>query len=318
MNENPYEIFQKEFPDLSKKFNELIEVQKSLKGMDSKTKQLINLAIQTANKNPQGVKLHSMIAKSEGATREEVLCAVVLNLHHSGLSSVLGCLPAAIDGFDEEIEKKHPKKEVPVAKTNQDNKIEYQGIIIDTHPEVYKPAEDTYLLINNLDINRKDEILEIGTGTGLVAIYAAERSSKVVATDINEKAVKCAMKNTITNHRYNVELKQGSLFEPIEGRKFDLILFNTPYLPTSEEDKLEEDLNAAFDGGLDGRDTIDAFIDHVKDYLKDNGRIQIVQSSLADVDKTINKLKELGFDASVSAGEKCFFEEIVVITGKLL
>jgi alkylhydroperoxidase/carboxymuconolactone decarboxylase family protein YurZ len=103
MNENPYEIFQREFPELSKSFNELVEAQKSLKGLDSKTKQLINLAIQTSNRNPQGVKMHAIMAKREGAKREEVLCAVVLNLHHSGLASVMECLPAAINGFDGDI-----------------------------------------------------------------------------------------------------------------------------------------------------------------------------------------------------------------------
>jgi len=103
MNENPYEIFQREFPELSKSFNELVEAQKSLKGLDSKTKQLINLAIQTSNRNPQGVKMHALMAKREGAKREEVLCAVVLNLHHSGLASVMECLPAAINGFDGDI-----------------------------------------------------------------------------------------------------------------------------------------------------------------------------------------------------------------------
>jgi AhpD family alkylhydroperoxidase len=100
MEQNPYELFQKEFPEIAARFNDLVEAQKSLEGLDSKTKQLINIAIQTANKNSSGVKLHAFMAKNEGATREEVTGAVVLNLHHSGLSSVLNCLPAAIDGFD--------------------------------------------------------------------------------------------------------------------------------------------------------------------------------------------------------------------------
>ncbi len=98
--ENPYELFQKEFPEVAASFNELVEAQKSLEGLDSKMKQLINIAIQTANKNPDGVKMHAFMAKNEGATREEITGAVVLNLHHSGLSSVLKCLPAAIDGFE--------------------------------------------------------------------------------------------------------------------------------------------------------------------------------------------------------------------------
>ena len=196
-------------------------------------------------------------------------------------------------------------------------KIEYKGIVIYTHPNVYEPAEDTFLLAENLDIQRRDEVLEIGTGTGLIAVTAAQKSKKVTATDINEDAVKCALKNTITNRTYNVELKQGNLFEPVKDEKFDLILFNTPYLPTEEDEKLDDELNAAFDGGLEGRETIDKFLDEVKDHLNEGGRVQLVQSSLSDNEKTIQKLEELGFDASLTATEKCFFEEIVVRTGIL-
>jgi AhpD family alkylhydroperoxidase len=101
MNKNPYEIFQMECPELAAKFNELIEVQRSIKGIDQKTKQLINIAIQTSNKNSTGVKMHTIMAKNDGASREEVLGAVTMNLHLSGLSSVLECLPSAIEGYDE-------------------------------------------------------------------------------------------------------------------------------------------------------------------------------------------------------------------------
>ncbi|HML05712.1 MAG TPA: HemK2/MTQ2 family protein methyltransferase [Methanobacterium sp.] len=195
--------------------------------------------------------------------------------------------------------------------------LEYKGIIIYKHPEVYEPAEDTFLFAENLDIQRKDEVLEIGTGTGLIAIYTAQRTKRVVATDINEHAFKCALKNTITNKTYNIELKKGNLFEPIEDEKFDLILFNTPYLPTSEDEKLNEELNAAFDGGIDGREVIDTFLDEIKNYLNEEGRVQLVQSSLSDNEKTMTKLEELGFEVEITASEKCFFEEIVVITGKL-
>lgn len=97
---NPYELFQKECPELAARFNDLVQAQKALKGLNAKTKQLINIAIQTANRNPRGVQMHAMMAKNEGATREEIVGAVVLNLHHSGFSSVLECLPAAIDGYE--------------------------------------------------------------------------------------------------------------------------------------------------------------------------------------------------------------------------
>lgn len=103
MNQNPYELFQNECPEVAACFNNLVEAQKALKGLDAKTKQLINIAIQTATRNIRGVQMHAMMAKNEGATREEVISAVVLNLHHSGLSSVLECLPSAIEGFESKL-----------------------------------------------------------------------------------------------------------------------------------------------------------------------------------------------------------------------
>ncbi len=100
MDKSPYETFQSECPELANKFNELVQVQSTLIGLDQKTKQLINIAIQTCNKNPTGVKMHSIMAKKSGAKREEVIGAVAMNLHLSGLSSVLTSLPFAIEGYD--------------------------------------------------------------------------------------------------------------------------------------------------------------------------------------------------------------------------
>ena len=100
MDKSPYEIFQLECPELAAKFNELVQVQRSLEGLDQKTKQLINIAIQTSIKNPTGVKMHAMMAKKDGATRKEVIGAVSMNLHLTGLSNVLECLPSAIEGYE--------------------------------------------------------------------------------------------------------------------------------------------------------------------------------------------------------------------------
>ena len=190
----------------------------------------------------------------------------------------------------------------------------YKDTLYQTHPQVYQPAEDTYLLADNLQVNRMSRVLEIGTGTGIIAIIAAKRASKVIATDINPHAIDCAVKNIITNKTYNVELRKGNLFEPVEGEKFDLILFNTPYLPSSTDEKSDDELDAAWNGGLDGREVIDKFLEEVTDYLNPDGKVQMVQSSLSDNEKTLKKFEELGFKASITACEKCFFEEIVVIS----
>jgi release factor glutamine methyltransferase len=76
-------------------------------------------------------------------------------------------------------------------------------------------------------------------------------------------------------------------------------------------------LNAAWDGGEDGRDVIDRFLDELLEHLTPKGRVQLVQSSLSDNKETLEKLENMGFEASITAKEHAFFEDIVVITGIL-
>jgi AhpD family alkylhydroperoxidase len=101
MDNNPYDLFLKECPELAKRFDELVDAQKAMPGLDPKMKQLINIAIQTANRNPRGVFFHAMMARKLGARREEVVGAVSMNLHLGGLVTVLESLPAAIDGYEQ-------------------------------------------------------------------------------------------------------------------------------------------------------------------------------------------------------------------------
>ncbi|MGC9517155.1 MAG: HemK2/MTQ2 family protein methyltransferase [Methanomicrobiales archaeon] len=192
--------------------------------------------------------------------------------------------------------------------------IKYKNLKVKTCKNVYIPAEDTFLLADNLKINKGDNVLEIGTGTGLVALEASQNAIKVVATDINSYAVDCARENVILNSKDNIVIKLGNLFQPIQNEKFDLILFNTPYLPTHEDEKIDEELNAAWDGGADGRETIDVFLNEVKDHLNWGGRVQLVQSSLSNTEKTIKKLEKNGFKTEITASERFFFEKIMVIT----
>jgi alkylhydroperoxidase/carboxymuconolactone decarboxylase family protein YurZ len=101
MKKNPYDLFQRECPELAERFNNLVEVQRSLAGLDPKTKQLITIAVQTAIRNPGGVRLHTIMAYKNGANKDEIVGAVVMNLHLTGLVPVLECLPAALAGIEE-------------------------------------------------------------------------------------------------------------------------------------------------------------------------------------------------------------------------
>ena len=191
------------------------------------------------------------------------------------------------------------------------------NFIINTAETVYIPAEDSYMLAENLLIKKGQSVLEIGTGSGIVAMYASKLTDKVTASDINYDAIELAHKNFKANNIENIELLFGNLFEPVKDRKFDVILFNTPYLPTESDEVLDDNLNYAFDGGLDGRKVIDNFLNEVKNHLNDGGIVQLIQSSLCDNEKTLAILDEQGFVCEIAASEHFFFEDVVLINGYL-
>lgn len=195
--------------------------------------------------------------------------------------------------------------------------IEYEGLKIETCKDVYLPAEDSFLFADNLLIKPYDKVLEIGPGTGIISMTASKIAKEVTCIDINPKAVNCTKKNIALNNINNIRVLEGDLFEPINKERFDIILFNTPYLPSDELDIEGDLLTKAWDGGVDGRDTIDRFLNEIKKHLKTKGIVQLVQSSLSDNKKTCKKLEKLGFTVEITANEHIFFEDITVISGRL-
>jgi release factor glutamine methyltransferase len=109
----------------------------------------------------------------------------------------------------------------------------------------------------------------------------------------------------------------GDLFAPLsKGARFDLILFNAPYLP-EDSDKEDSLLSLAWKGGKTGRTLIDRFVDESPSYLKPGGGALLMQSTLAGVDLTLQAFEKRGLNASVVAECKVpFFETIVLIEAK--
>jgi release factor glutamine methyltransferase len=189
--------------------------------------------------------------------------------------------------------------------------LEYQGLRIKLHSQVYEPAEDTFLLADNLAIKEGDVALDMGTGTGIIALLMAKKACWVLGVDVNPMAVELARENSEINNIANVEFRLSDLFENVSG-KFDVITFNAPYLPGEPD----EPIDLALVGGGRGREVLDRFIEEVPHYLKPGGVVQIVQSSITGIDETLKRLREAGLTARVVAKKHVFFEDIVLINGR--
>ena len=156
---------------------------------------------------------------------------------------------------------------------------EFCGLDYEVTGDVLIPRHDTELLVSEALTRRPDArtVLDIGTGSGCVAVTLRKRLSlaAVTATDISEAALAVARRNAAM-HDAPLEFLQGSLFAPVAGRSFDLIVSNPPYIPTADIESLDlevrdYDPRAALDGGDDGLDIYRALIPAAVEHLNPAG-----------------------------------------------
>lgn len=150
------------------------------------------------------------------------------------------------------------------------------AIEIEAHPDVYPPSEDTEMLIRSFNVDKGEKVLEIGCGSGIVAIQCAKNGAFVTCCDINPAAVELTRRNAKTNS-VNLDVHQSDLFSDIEGR-FDTIVFNLPYLPVEEDGMLAK----AWSGGLNGLGPLPKLLKESPDHLTGKSRLILVVSSLMD------------------------------------
>ena len=196
-------------------------------------------------------------------------------------------------------------------------RVFFEDYVFDVFEGVYEPAEDSFLLAQSLMVEKGDSVLDMGTGCGIQAILAAQKATRVVAVDVNPHAVRCTVHNAELNKvAHKLDVRQGRLFGPVKtDERFDLILFNAPYLPSETWE--ENDMTSrAWAGGESGRRVIDLFIDEVSEYLEGEGRVLLVQSTLSDVEKTLRRFSEKGLNAKVIVEKKVAFETIVIIEAR--
>lgn len=186
-------------------------------------------------------------------------------------------------------------------------------LCIETNEDVYEPAEDSFLLAKHAK-KLKGRILEVGCGCGFVSLECAvsHPSNIIEGVDINLAAIVLARKNAKNNHIKNAKFYVSNLFSNVIG-KYDYILFNPPYLPTIEGDRIAGRLNLAFDGGIDGLVVVREFAGKAAKYLKKAGSVYMIASSLAGIGKIKKLFNKNGFKVDVIEEESFFFEKIALL-----
>ena len=165
---------------------------------------------------------------------------------------------------------------------------------------IYEPSDDSELLAKYVKKYAKGKVLDLGTGSGIQAEIALKFTKDVLAVDLDKESVEYVNKK-------GIKARVSDLFSNIK-EKFDLIIFNPPYLP---EDKLEdEESKKITTGGRYGYEILGRFFSQVNDYLNKNGKILIVFSSLTNKDKIDNIIKENNFKFKLLEEKKIFFETL--------
>jgi len=193
--------------------------------------------------------------------------------------------------------------------------------------DVYSPSEDSYLIIDyfrkNIDENYFDgfelakirNILDMGTGTGIIAIFlqlikmiVPKFSPQIYASDILENAIKCAISNeNINNLENKIKFFQSDLFKTFPSilkNSFNILIFNPPYLPSfkfKNEGRDKKNIDYCWNGGREGFEVFLEFIRDVKPFIDQNQKFYIyyISSSRINLKKLNDNLNIQGLKNTI-------------------
>jgi release factor glutamine methyltransferase len=143
-------------------------------------------------------------------------------------------------------------------------------------------------------------VLDVCTGSGLLAIAAAQDGARATAIDVSRRAVLCAALNARLNG-VRVRARRGDLFDAVRGERFDLIVANPPYLPAEDDTLPAHGRARAWDAGRDGRAVLDPLCAAAAAHLQPGGAILIVHSSVSDIDMTVHSLQATSLSVDLVA-----------------
>jgi release factor glutamine methyltransferase len=150
------------------------------------------------------------------------------------------------------------------------------------------------------------KVLDMGTGCGVCAIAAARHAPRVVAVDINPTAARCAQINVLINAlACRVEVLSGDLFDPVGAQRFDVVLFNPPFIhgePRNEADRAWR-----------SRDVVERFAADLTEHLTPKGFALLVLSTYGDGVRFLPHFQRCGFDVTILASRTFINERLFLV-----
>lgn len=195
---------------------------------------------------------------------------------------------------------------------------EFHGLSFEVSPSVLIPRPDTETLIDAAVLHAPHSrcILDIGTGSGCIAVSLAHRLplAKVTAIDLSPDALLVARRNA-EHLGASVEFLQGSYFQPVTGRTFDLIVSNPPYITSADLLDLQPEVrdfepHLALDGGADGLAAYRQLVTNAPQHL-DSGGWLLFEVGAGQADDVATLLEKAGFDAIVTIPDGAGIQRVV-------
>lgn len=195
---------------------------------------------------------------------------------------------------------------------------EFDGLEFIVTKDVLIPRHDTETLLEEAlrQAPQARTVLDIGTGSGCIAVALAHHLPRaaVTAVDLSPDALSIARRNA-EQHGARIEFLLGSFFQPVNQRRFDLIVSNPPYITTADLATLQSEVRdfeprLALDGGTDGLDAYRVLAAEAPRYLEPNGWLLLEIGAGQDKD-VATLLADAGFDAIVSVPDNAGIIRVV-------
>jgi HemK-related putative methylase len=173
------------------------------------------------------------------------------------------------------------------------------------NPRLTRTGEFFASQLSRALISSDAEVLDMGTGSGVCALFAARYARHVVAVDINPAAARCARINALVNRMDDkIDVLHGDLFSPLSGRRFHVILFNPPFLrgvPRNDADRAWRSTDVA-----------ERFTADLREHLRPCGFALVLLSTYGDAAAFTREFHRCGFKMTI-VSERSFINEKLTI-----